>query len=84
MGRIKGVGRIWLQAVVDAYESFAFAKFYTSKLPETAVDVLYDRALPFMILRDQGGKHPHGQWPRILRPTDDPPLSDPPHGQYHR
>lgn len=47
VGRIKGVGRIWLQAVVDTYGSFAFAKLYTSKLPETAVDVLYDRVLPF-------------------------------------
>lgn len=47
VGRIKGVGRIWLQAVVDTYGSFAFGKLYTSKLPETAVDVLYDRVLPF-------------------------------------
>lgn len=46
-GRIKGTGRIWLQAVVDTYGSFAFGKLYTSKLPETAVDVLYDRVLPF-------------------------------------
>jgi transposase InsO family protein len=47
VGRIKGIGRIWLQAVVDTYGSFAFGKLYTSKLPETAVDVLYDRVLPF-------------------------------------
>jgi transposase InsO family protein len=47
VGRIKGVGRIWLQAVVDTHGSFAFGKLYTSKLPETAVDVLYDRVLPF-------------------------------------
>jgi transposase InsO family protein len=47
VGRIKGVGRIWLQVVVDTYGSFAFGKLYTSKLPETAVDVLYDRVLPF-------------------------------------
>ncbi len=47
VGRIKGVGRIWLQAVVDTYGSFAFGKLYTSKLPETAVDVLYDRVMPF-------------------------------------
>jgi len=36
-----------MQAVVDTYGSFAFGKLYTSKLPETAVDVLYDRVLPF-------------------------------------
>lgn len=47
VGTIKGVGRIYLQAVVDTYGSFAFGKLYTSKLPETAVDVLYDRVLPF-------------------------------------
>jgi len=47
VGVIKGVGRIYLQAVVDTYGSYAFGKLYTSKLPETAVDVLYDRVLPF-------------------------------------
>jgi len=47
VGTIKGVGRIYLQAVVDTYGSFAFGKLYTSKLPETAVDVLYDRVLAF-------------------------------------
>ena len=47
IGTIKGVGRIYLQAVVDTYGSYAFGKLYTSKLPETAADVLYDRVLPF-------------------------------------
>lgn len=47
VGTIKGIGRIYLQAVVDTYGSYAFGKLYTSKLPETAVDVLYDRVLPF-------------------------------------
>jgi len=47
VGTIKGVGRIYLQAVVDTYGSFAFGRLYTSKLPETAMDVLYDRVLPF-------------------------------------
>lgn len=47
VGTLKGVGRVYLQAVVDTYGSFAFGKLYTSKLPETAVDVLYDRVLPF-------------------------------------
>lgn len=52
VGTIKGIGRIYLQAVVDTYGSFAFGKLYTSKLPETAADVLYDRVLPFY--RDHG------------------------------
>jgi transposase InsO family protein len=47
VGRLKGIGRIYLQAVVDTYGSFGFAKLYTSKRPETAVDILYDRILPF-------------------------------------
>jgi transposase InsO family protein len=47
VGTIKGVGRVYLQTVVDTYGSYAFAKLYTSKLAETAVDVLYDRVLPF-------------------------------------
>lgn len=47
VGRLKGVGRIYLQAVVDTYGSFGFGKLYTSKRPETAVDILYDMVLPF-------------------------------------
>ena len=47
VGRLKGIGRIYLQAVVDTYGSFAFGKLYTSKRPETAADILYDRVLPF-------------------------------------
>lgn len=47
VGRLKGLGRLYLQAVVDTYGSFAFGKLYTSKRPETAVDLLYDRVLPF-------------------------------------
>lgn len=47
VGTIKGVGRVYLQAVIDTYGSFAFGKLYTLKLSETAVDVLYDRVLPF-------------------------------------
>ncbi len=47
VGRMKGVGRIYLQAVVDTYSSIAFGKLYTSKRPETAADVLYDHVLPF-------------------------------------
>lgn len=47
VGRMKGVGRVYLQAVVETYGSYAFGKLYTSKRPETAVDALYDRVLPF-------------------------------------
>lgn len=47
VGRLKGVGRIYLQAVVDTYGSFVFGKLYTSKKQETAADILYDKVLPF-------------------------------------
>ena len=47
VGRLKGVGRIYLQAVVDTYGSFVFGKLYTSKRQETAAEIIYDRVLPF-------------------------------------
>jgi transposase InsO family protein len=47
VGRLKGVGRVYIQAVVDTYGSYAFGKLYVSKHQETTVDILYDRVLPF-------------------------------------
>jgi len=46
-GTLKGVGKIYVQVVVDVFCSLAFAKVYTSKMPVTACDLLYDRVLPF-------------------------------------
>jgi len=46
VGTIKGVGRIYMQSVVDAHNSQVFGKLYLSKVPMTAVDVLHDRVLP--------------------------------------
>lgn len=46
-GTLKGVGKIYVQVVIDAFCSLAFAKVYTSKMPITAADTLYDRVLPF-------------------------------------
>jgi len=46
-GTLKGVGRVYVQVVIDAFCSLAFAKVYTSKMPITAADLLYDRVLPF-------------------------------------
>lgn len=57
VGTLKGIGRIYLQAVVDTFGSFAFGKLYTSKLPETAVDILYDRVLPFYAEQGLEVKH---------------------------
>lgn len=46
-GFMKGVGRIYLQAVIDTYSKAGFGKLYTSKLPVTAADVLNDPVFPF-------------------------------------
>jgi transposase InsO family protein len=47
VGTIKGIGKIYMQTVVDAHCSLGFAKLYLSKAPITAVDVLHERVLPF-------------------------------------
>jgi len=66
VGCLKGVGRIYMQAVIDTYGSFGFAKLYTSKLPITCSDILVSRVLPFYknfnipvrrILTDNGGEY---------------------------
>jgi len=75
VGTLKGVGRLYLQAVVDTFSSYAFAKLYTSKIAITAADILNDRILPFFskegitinaVLTDNGkeyrgkeGMHPY-------------------------
>lgn len=44
---MKGAGKIYVRVVIDVFCSLAFAQVYTSKLPITASDLLYDRVLPF-------------------------------------
>jgi transposase InsO family protein len=46
VGQLKGVGKVYLQAVVDTYGSFAFAYLHTGKLPEHAVALLHNDVLP--------------------------------------
>ena len=46
-GTMKDVGKIYVQVVIDTFCSLAFAKVYTSKMPVTACDLLYNRVLPF-------------------------------------
>lgn len=46
-GTLKGVGRVYVQVIIDVFCSLAFAKVYTSKMPVTACDLLYDRVLAF-------------------------------------
>ncbi|HSH58675.1 MAG TPA: IS481 family transposase [Acidimicrobiales bacterium] len=47
VGHLKGVGKVYLDAVVDAYGSYAFGFLHTGKLPECAVAVLHNEVLPF-------------------------------------
>lgn len=47
VGTLKGVGKVYLQSVLDTFSRVAWGHFYTSKLPVTAVHVLNNRVLPF-------------------------------------
>lgn len=47
VGTMKGVGRVYLHAVVDTYGSYAFGFLHTGKVPECAVAVLHNDVLPF-------------------------------------
>jgi transposase InsO family protein len=47
VGRLKGVGRVFLHAVVDTCSSYAFGFLHTTKRPEAAVAVLHNDVLPF-------------------------------------
>ena len=47
VGSLKGIGRIYLHAVVDTHGSYAFGFLHVSKQPEAAVAVLHNDVLPF-------------------------------------
>jgi transposase InsO family protein len=47
MGSLKGIGRVYLHAVVDTYGSHAFGFLHVSKQPEAAVAMLHNDVLPF-------------------------------------
>ena len=46
VGTIKGLGRIYQQAGIDAYASFGFAKIYTDKRAVRAINFLKAKVLP--------------------------------------
>jgi len=46
VGHLKGVGKVYLQTVVDCYSRYAWGRLYTSKLPVTAVHVMNNDVLP--------------------------------------
>jgi len=47
VGSLKGVGKVYLQTVIDCHSRHAWGRLYTSKLPVTAVHVLNTDVLPF-------------------------------------
>ena len=47
VGNLKGVGKVYLHAVVDTFGSYAFGFLHVSKQPEAAVAVLHNEVLPF-------------------------------------
>ena len=57
VGHIKGVGKVYLHAAVDAYNSFAFGFLHTRKQPEAAVSLVHNDLLPFYA--DHGLKVEH-------------------------
>ncbi len=47
VGHLKGVGKVYLHAVVDTWSSYAFGFLHTSKQPEAAVAVFHNDVIPF-------------------------------------
>lgn len=47
VGNFEGLGKIYVQAVVDCFCSYGFATLHTSKRPETAALILHNEVLPF-------------------------------------
>lgn len=47
VGTLKGIGKVYMQTVVDTYSRYAWAQLHTSKIPLTAVQTLNNHVLPF-------------------------------------
>jgi hypothetical protein len=45
VGTIKGLGRIYQQTGIDAYANFGFAKIYTNKKAESAIDFVKTKVI---------------------------------------
>lgn len=46
VGHLKGVGKVYLQSVIDCHSRYAWGRLYANKLPVTAVHVLNNDVLP--------------------------------------
>ena len=47
VGVLKGVGKVYLQSVIDCHSRYAWGRLYANKMPMTAVHVLNTDVLPF-------------------------------------
>ena len=47
VGTLKGVGKVYLQSVLDCFSRVAWGRLFTSKLPLTAVQTLNNDVLPY-------------------------------------
>jgi transposase InsO family protein len=47
VGTLKGVGKVYLQSVLDSFSRVAWGRLFTSKLPLTAVQTLNNDVLPY-------------------------------------
>ena len=45
-GTLKGVGKVYIQTVLDCFSRYVCARLYTSKMPVTAVQILNNHVLP--------------------------------------
>jgi transposase InsO family protein len=52
VGTLKGVGKVYLQTVLDTYSRYAWGQLHTSKIPLTAVQTLNTTVLPFFERHD--------------------------------
>jgi transposase InsO family protein len=52
VGRLTGVGKVWLHAVVDTFGSYAFGFLHTTKKPEPAAALVHNDVVPFYRERD--------------------------------
>jgi len=47
VGSLKGVGRVYMQTVLDCHSRYAWGRLFTTKIPVTAVQTLNNFVLPF-------------------------------------
>ena len=51
-GTLKGVGKVYIQTVLDCFSRHVRARLHTSKMPVTAVQILNNHVLPFFEKHD--------------------------------